>query len=180
MINVAGKPFEETDEILKAELFVAGIDIVEEPELIDHPEVFTHIRGELLGRFHFTRNWYYWVARGKVPIEVADEIYKHPYGKQDVRSGGHCGRPDPREYGVDHVDAEGKKLTILTDDARDLLKKCEEDEAWAKVHTQLKLLHFVETEEELKTATVYSYVDCYHIDSQAGLKVYCDAIRNAL
>ena len=48
--------------------------------------------------FVFYRNWYYYVATGHVPMDVAIELYEHPVGRKDVRVEGHCGCPDPRDY----------------------------------------------------------------------------------
>lgn len=38
--------------------------------------------------FVFIRAWYYWVVKGFVPLEVANELYEDPYGRKSVRAAG--------------------------------------------------------------------------------------------
>jgi hypothetical protein len=78
--------------------------------------------------FLFDRRWYYWSVKGKVPLEVAQEMYANPIGRKDVRVAGHCGCPEPKigEYGTDwdngrwvvscyHIDSqEGLNLFVET------------------------------------------------------------------
>jgi len=103
----------ETIELLTEALTYCDAEIVEEltaagikakPCAIDmvHNEVpFMHegiISGEVDGKEIFivlTRAWYYWVAKGRVPIDVAERMYADEIGKKDVRVAGHCMKPAP-------------------------------------------------------------------------------------
>ena len=126
MKNLAGVV--DCDKYITEELLLAGITpFCLKGERDKHPEVKSTIFG-LLGGKHFlediqkykdnedimslftlktlresaefclSRNWYYYVAVGYVPMEAAVELYEHPIGRKDVRVEGHCGCPDPREY----------------------------------------------------------------------------------
>lgn len=122
-----GTTFKDQDEFLAAELEAAGI----KPEKYEvfrdqHPEVKTAIRGSL-GPWFFTRNWYYWSAKGPgIPPDIAEELHKE-FG-QEVRVEGHCGCPSPLEWckgfavGSYHIDtSEG--LKALADVIKGIMEK---------------------------------------------------------
>lgn len=121
MINLAGD--ENCDKVIKNELILAKIELVK--DVTSKGEVPYTIEGKL-GEFRFKRYWYYWVVTGPMPIEIANELYKDPVGKQDIRAGGHCGCVPPNTQ--------------------------------ASNNDQI--------------------VNCYHIDSQVGLRLFADTIRN--
>jgi len=62
-----------------------------------------------IASFHFTRNWYYWIVSGYVPLDVAEIMYANPNGVKDIRAAGHCGCPPPSEQ-VDRILVCGKKV----------------------------------------------------------------------
>jgi hypothetical protein len=92
--NLAGIKTVEANRIVAAELESAGID----QEIFDPGtrEVQTTISGRI-GDIVLTRAWYYWVAKGDVPVDVAIKIHK---GMGDVvRAGGDCAcRPPPKHW----------------------------------------------------------------------------------
>ena len=81
----------ECDRDIRTELQSAGIIIVTSPER-HHGEVPTTLTGKLtlsgIDVFTFTRGWCYWMVQGKVPLEVAEELFSTSTGKRDVRVGG--------------------------------------------------------------------------------------------
>jgi len=94
--NVAGKPKEEADPILKAELEAAGVECHVFGHEFQHPEVHTGVVGGMHG-WKFERRWYYWSASGPgIPIEIAEKL--HVEIGQELRVAGHCGCPSPREW----------------------------------------------------------------------------------
>lgn len=58
---------------------------------------FTENAAKKSTSFVFRRAWYYWIVEGYVPLFVAEEIYKNPNGRKDIRAGGHCGCLPPSE-----------------------------------------------------------------------------------
>ena len=124
--GVIGHP--DIDKIVGAELDEAGISYVNYSSFRDsHPEVKTGIRGEHC-RWLFTRNWYYWSARGDgVPPEYATPF--HEQWGREVRVEGHCMCPSPLEWckgfavGSYHIDTQrglnafAKMLTQIMEDA---------------------------------------------------------------
>lgn len=56
------------------------------------------------------RAWYYWMANGPVPLELARKIYA--IGAKDIRVGGHCGCPSPDEH-LSHRSWDSRKTDVL-------------------------------------------------------------------
>lgn len=127
----------DTDGILRAELKAAGILTFQEDEGKGEEylaeflrktsgEVKTSIRGTLHG-WVFTRNWYYWVAKGPGIEASAAEALHAKYGNV-VRVDGDGGCPNPIDrckglsVGVYHVDTQ-EGLKALADTIKGLVKK---------------------------------------------------------
>ena len=104
MRNLAGN--KDCDSFIVAELREAGIEIVQGERSTN--EVPASVTGRLNG-LTFTRGWYYWRVAGKVPIDIARELYQNPIGKTDVRVAGHCGCPPPDEW-VNWYWADGREV----------------------------------------------------------------------
>jgi len=124
MKNLAGRA--DCDGYIKDELARARINVV---TLDEHrqAEVPARITGKL-GRFTFTRAWYYWVAKGAMPINVARILLDDSEGKVSVRVDGYAGN-------------------------------CSHE--WL----------------DKKAARGERFVESYHIDDQAGLRLFADTIR---
>lgn len=156
MKNLAGDP--RCDADIKRELLDAGIQLVEKDRTKE--EVPSTISGEL-GAFKFIRAWYYWIVEGKMPLEVARELYRDPVGKADVRVVGHCGCPSPDEPWIEWYDSEGRRIFPLSKKHKDF----SEEEAGYRVFF------------EDPSSVGKGYIPFYHIDSAEGLKLFADAIR---
>lgn len=108
-LNLAGA--DGADFICVGELQLAGIKISRLPEMFrEKREVKTVIIGEI-GPWGFTRAWRYWIAKGPgIPPEIAADL--HVDHGEEVRVGGHCGCPSPKErfkgfaVGLYHVDTQ--------------------------------------------------------------------------
>jgi len=177
MINLAGH--KNPDPIVEEELFIAGVEIVraDEPQ---KGEVATRISGRL-GAITFSRAWYYWIVNGDVPIEIARKIYaQEPYGVRDVRVSGHCGCPPPEDPWVEYRDVSGKQIAVLTESNRTLFDQYRDKALGPYLHEvigkMLGEITFVDTKEEQERLSTTRVVTTYHIDSQAGLKVFVDAM----
>ncbi|MDO8435637.1 MAG: hypothetical protein Q7S89_03100 [bacterium] len=167
MENLAGR--KDCDVAIERELVRCGIEIVR-----DQPrdgEVPSSIRGKL-GRHKFSRAWYYWVARGLVPIHVARELYADPVGKTDIRVNGNCGCPAPGE--------PGGEATWLTADARIVASAAEE----AKFHGYIAKGIFKESvldeyvfSDDPRSLGAQEYIDGYHIDTEVGLRLFADTLK---
>ena len=95
ILNLAGRK-DICDGWAESELRRCGIGVVRlgKPQL---GEVPCTIAG-MLGQFSFARAGTYWVAFGRMPLRMAEELYEHPVGRTDIRVAGHAGCPPPREW----------------------------------------------------------------------------------
>lgn len=163
MRNLAGDP--DCDRYIEKELEMAKVELVRGKRSTG--EVAATITGKL-GDFTFERAWYYWVVKGPMPLEMAQKLYDDPIGKVEVRVAGHCGCPPPEKPWITWRDDEGNELIHIKE-------KAEIDRFVAKGHIspeQMKDRRFSETPEQ-----GHGFVESYHIDSQAGLRLFADAVR---
>lgn len=111
MKNLAGN--KDCDHCIRSELVQAGIELTQ----IDRTrhEVPSSVGGRIVcdgNEIMLYRAWYYWVASGPVPLELARKMYSGPVGVNDVRVAGHCGCPPPDEWQHDgfintyHIDSQ--------------------------------------------------------------------------
>jgi hypothetical protein len=165
MQNLAGN--KDCDRVIERELSIARINIKKvEPDPVHHEVPYT-LEGEL-GKFTFHRAWYYWVAKGPMPLKNALELYADPAGAHDVRVAGHCGCPPPEAPWITWRDNEGNELIQMN-------QKAKIDEYLAKGFInpeQMKGQVFSEHPEK-----GHGFVDSYHIDSEVGLRLFADMIR---
>jgi hypothetical protein len=163
MNNLAGR--EWADETIKLELKDAGIPISKFFGQHKHEVPWTY-QGKLFG-WTFTRAWYYWVVEGVLPLPVARYLYEQDKDKA-IRVAGHCGSPPPEDPWLENYDANG----------------------YALYHTEKEppkesIMHTIWTDVQLSgsytdtpmAVAPYSYVTCYHIDSQAGLTLFANTIK---
>lgn len=165
MINLAGRP--NAIKVVIKELIDADITVVLCEECLKH-EVSVPFAGQC-GSFWFERAWSYWIVRGKVPLEMAKELYKNEIGKKDVRVAGYCGCPPPEKW-----------VTWFDDDGRELIgiKSMREIEKFRKRNNLSQLeenLHAVPKRDFPKFGK--PYVTSYHIDSQEGLNLFIKTLK---
>lgn len=150
MKNLAG--VKECDSDIQEELNEAGIEI-QKIEL-GKTEVPYTLMGKL-GSFEFCRSWYYWVVKGDVPLEAAQEMYVNEIGRKDVRVAGNCGCPPPEEWAlptnIDEILSDMKIASIGIKELRDM---CNEGKIVGP-----------------------RFVSTYHIDSQEGLNLFTETLR---
>lgn len=168
MQNLAGN--HGCDAVLRKELMEAGITVFPL-----HAPVQSEVPSSLLGvltkdekqLFKFHRAWYYWVASGNVPLEVAQELYsKGKVGHDEIRSGGDCGCRPPETWTEWH-DELGRVLVPM--------KQKEEIE---KVRKYLDADFFDKhVFVEDPAAVGHGFVTTYHIDSQEGLNLFVKTLR---
>lgn len=170
MINLAG--VKEADKHIKDELTRAGIYIIK-TEFSKKNEVPYTLKGKL-GNASFHRAWHYWVVNCKLPLHIAKELYAHPEGKKSIRVSGHCGCPPPEDPWIDWIDENGYKLGRLNEwnDYPD------DSMLWDSVDKETMIsksgeFKWVESPEAEGTP----YITLYHIDSQAGLLLFAEAIK---
>ena len=175
MINLAGN--KDADKHIKEELYIAGIEAIDENAKGEVPYT---IIGRL-GNWKFRRAWYYWVASVErdedgLPLKVAMKLHniEHPTKKimgNVVRSGGHCACPVPDEYGAQPVynDALDNQLIALG-------YKKEYNNFLKKSFIPITVGEISQLCNEGKL-TVERYVDCYHIDDQIGLFEFAKTLK---
>lgn len=166
MRNLAGEP--SCDAYIKEELTRCGIPLVTVE--ITHPEVKATLEGQL-GSFRFRRNWFYYSAKGYVPLSVSKELYKNYVGKKDIRVSGHCGGPPPEDPWLVYYDEDGNKL-INDPDGK------QEKECLALISKFPNIMsgsdRFVPSALD---AAKHIYVDLYHIDSELGLYIFVETLK---
>jgi len=175
----AGLP--SCDTIVAGELALAGIPVIRGE--VSKIEVATSITGRIgrpppdcySAKLHVAcivlhRAWYYWVAKGLVPLEVALRLYADPIGRKDVRVNGDCGCPPPEGHQLTWRDTKGHLLVVLSDEdkqrigipgcMRELFEK------------SLKAQNAIVVDDVHSVPGARAYVNYYHIDSQEGLNLF--------
>ena len=161
---------ERASEIVKKELYRLGINRVETNPISEVPSIYT---GELRG-FTFERAWYYYIVKGKLPLESAKKLYQHPIGKEDIRVCGHCGCPPPEDPWVEYYDDNGTKVYSI--------KNKEEFEQFSNSEVESLAKRF----KELLDTSIFAedrskynaFVESYHVDSEAGMLLLVQEIEN--
>lgn len=167
MNNLAGS--NKASKEVASELELAGIPAITNNDGWRN-EVSTNVQG-LLGGFHFSRAWKYWVVSGNVPLVVAQKLYENDLGKKDIRVAGHCGCPPPENPWLLWQTADGKKLVSSgEEDEFDLFIKSGYLDPSVKDG-----IIFANIEDFPKLGE--AYVDLYHIDSQAGLNLFVETLK---
>ena len=180
MINLAGN--KDCDKHIKEELYLAGI---EEIPMKSEGEVPFTIAG-ILGNWTFTRAWYYWIARVEhredgLPVKKALELNDtpNPICETDtlryvIRAGGHAGGIDADGYVAQPVydDALNEKLLAL---GYKMEKYTLGKKTWEGIS-----INYGEVADLCKSGKldVDRYVDCYHIDTQVGLREFAEFLNN--
>jgi len=145
MINLAGNA--GCDAQIKRELELAKIP-VRCLSSAAHSEVPYSIYGELSG-FTFKRAWYYWEVSGRyLPLDIAEELYRDPVGRNFVRVVGHIGCPPPSQWARPYRPTPNDPPAYV----------CSGDNCVPNPAAPLG-------------------IDSYHIDTQAGLDLFAEKIR---
>lgn len=173
MRNLAGHP--KATEHVRNELMRCSINIVESDKPLGEPKSMVY--GELPG-FRFTRAWYYYVVKGLVPLNIANELYNNVIGKTDIRVAGHCGCPPPEDWAKPFNPKTGRE--VLSWDKRDKL---------LELHSEGFMNKGLSPEDSLRKSCdrmnrefgnvedFPKFVDSYHIDSELGLYIFVKAIK---
>jgi len=162
MINLAGR--ELADDTIKLELKESRIPIHKFFGQHKHEVPWTY-QGQLFG-WVFTRAWYYWIAVGRMPLPAAKYLYDKDIDKA-VRVAGHCAAPSPKEW-AEHFDIDGNGLFHFE---KEPSKSSSLYPFWLDV--LLKGMYVDHPDEQ----ATYSYVNTYHIDTQLGLNLFADTLR---
>lgn len=166
MINLAGS--DKSDAHIAVELCKAGA-------VIQMAEQYGEVRELLMGTvgaFTLRRAWYYWVASGPMPLDLARTMYNHPVGRTDVRVAGHCMCPPPDSW-ARHFTPSGALIVIDKDgkQEREFRQFVERgvlgDDGEGPVFAR-------EIPSDAR-----SYVETYHIDTQEGLNLFVEFARMA-
>lgn len=110
---------------------------------------------------------YYWMVSCKVPLELANKLYAHPEGRRSVRVAGHCMAPAPIDW-ADYFTPEGKPMArkaewdALSEESKNTIFKDFQDK--------------YELVEDPKSSGI-PFILNYHIDSQAGLLLFCQMVQ---
>lgn len=176
MRNLAG--VEEASAYSREELERCKINVVDLGRPQDYSEVPTRFKGQLIfqeGEFEFTRAWRYWVVKGKVPLELAQLIYRENVCKTDVRAGGHCGAVEPISQ-ADWYDTEtGKQIASLKSKKEFEAASLSSEELMAEIGKEgLNKYIFNDNPGEIGEA----FVELYHIDSELGLYIFTEKLKN--
>ena len=163
MKNLAGHP--QATEICVEELRRCGINVCESEKPIGEPQSMVY--GQL-GKYKFTRAWYYWIVEGDVPLTVAYDLYNNYVGQTDIRVCGNCTCPKPDEYIVWKLN-DGTPV-LSTEEKENL-------EYYVK-HTKMvgevakEMLKQNKFSDDPKSIGAKPYIESYHIDSGLGLYIF--------
>ena len=137
-------------------------------------EVPSRLRGKL-GPFEFWRAWYYWVVHGPLPLAIAHELYEDPVGRTDVRVDGHCGQPPPEAPWVKWYLPDGKQVLPMEQKAEWEKYRTSESEFMRKLVADNA--HKYAWHDDPASIGAVAFINCYHIDSEVGLRLFCDTVR---
>lgn len=178
MINLAGN--KDCDKYIIDELKRAEINVVR--CCLAESEVRYTIKGSILNKknekISFRRAWTYWVATGIIDLEIAKKIYEHPEGKQTVRVGGDCTCKNPEGfYGIKYIDEN--RIELFPQEQYDKYSNNDSNDKYV-----IQMLDDAIAKGRIKLAEDITVgrpiIDCYHIDSQAGLLLFSLIIRDKL
>jgi hypothetical protein len=172
MENLAGNP--GADRYVRRELARARVPAVE-GGADGGGEVPATVTGRL-GGFSFRRAWYYWVVTGPVPLEVAERLYEDPVGQTDVRAGGHCGCPHPSQQ-AEWIAPDGRRV-VPTEEREKMLEMSRHSQVLAKTFADSLAEKDVTFSDDPPSLRARQFVTLYHIDSEVGLRIFVDAVRN--
>jgi len=117
---------------------------------------------------------YYWVAEGLIPHSVARKLYEHPIGSTDIRVNGNCTCPAP----------EGHQLTFRALDGSEVINDPDGKQEWEWDEYATKegaIWEGFRTHKPVFSRDAFSiaeaFIDMYHIDSELGLYVFVQTIR---
>lgn len=178
MKNLAGELY--ADNYISEELFLAGIRAIKLQET--NSEVPYTIAGKL-GKWIFTRAWYYWIAKISdednntgLPLSEAYKLYnKRTAGGKKlgeiVRAGGAAGSLSPSSYVAQPVynDELDEKLLAL---------------GYKRVFSKILNKEYInitsgEIAELCNSGKLNAdrFVNVYHIDELVGLKMFADFLK---
>jgi hypothetical protein len=156
MDNLARYKYDiEVDEKVKQELQIANIPAFRLPDYMN-TEVKTKYIGILNG-FIFYRAWTYWVCKGDMPLNIAEEIYEK-YKKLNIRAGGHIDNMPPGTQSYNPIYEKELRQYQKTVGLQEYLK------------THNDIVNDDKTQPR--------FIDIYHIDTQLGLCKLADTIRS--
>jgi len=159
----------ECDIEIECELTRCGIEIVRNQ--LRPWEVPSSLRGKL-GNFEFFRAWRYWIVTGRVPLQIARELYSDPVGKTDIRVNGHCGCPPPEGRQILWLDKKGRKLLPMSE-WDSIVNRLGEDDPIARDIRNNPKIRFVNN----PAAEGKGFISFYHIDTEIGLRVFADTLK---
>lgn len=157
---------------IREELIRCEIDIVEGEKY--EGVLQSRISGKL-GDFRLSRGKYYWIVVGKIPIKLAIKLYQSHIGHRDIRVNGDCGSTPPDE----------KQQTWFTPGGKEILSKEQERETYKEIGSSPVLKKLWEDNKhryifsDNKESLGNGYITMYHIDSELGLYIFVNAIKEA-
>lgn len=176
MRNLAGH--KQSTEIIKSELERVGIVVRRSDNPIGEPKSMVY--GKLNG-FTFERAWYYYVVEGLVPLDIANELYRTKVGKSDIRVAGHCACPPPGEWskpvnlktGRQIIDRGVHGCFLAWHEPGEIFNKDNEPVEEA-IQRSLDRMNW----EFGEIKNFPQFINSYHIDSELGLYLFVQAIKN--
>lgn len=150
--------YPDRDKQIAAELHQAGIEVVHHRPPVTggiSPKISGVLTRTLLPVIAFTRFPEYWKADGKVPLNVAIELYHDPHGRSsDLRVEGRQFR-DPQKWAI--IDYEKLKQMGL-----DI--------------NRITMIELKRRATQMKIEIPYN-VHLYHVYGQAGLNLFVAQLR---
>lgn len=127
----------------------------------------------IFGPFTFTKDErnYYWRVSGPMPLSAAERIHITSTGSRDVRVNGNCGCPAPDVSQARWIARDGRRIVGVESGKQ--LQGAVENGLFPPNYMDAYLIT-----DDLSTAT--GTIETYHVDSEAGLRVLANVIKNDL
>lgn len=131
----------------------------------------------LLGDLTITKSgsrWYY-LVEGRVPLELANQLYDDPVGRTDIRVACHCMCPPPAEWATWYAPS-GRKIVGL-DQQDECLRYVNSSSEYMRGVAERLLQELDFAEDPSAVPGAEGFVESYHVDSEVGLRVFSDYRR---
>lgn len=120
---------------------------------------------------------YYWVADGKVPLEVAQKLYDHSMGRNAVRVAGHCMCPPPKDW-AKWFDDDGHQLMSNSSLTQYLNEDGSRKNPESIIWLSLDDPKYKWVDDPSKEGR--GFIDVYHIDTTESLLFFVVTLINEL
>lgn len=115
---------------------------------------------------------YYWVVNGKVPLDIAKELYADSIGKEVIRVDGNCMCPAPEAPWIQWFLYSGKQVIAIDQKAAFEQFRTTLGEGWYK-----DAIDKYEFHDDPASIGAEPFITTYHIDTDDGLRLFVSKVK---